>query len=113
MRIAPFSQGLYYVATGLWPIVHLRSFMKVTGPKQDTWLVRTFGALTAAVGGALLLGAFEPRRKSLSALGIGAAAALGAADAIYAGKRRISRVYFGDAAAEAAVIGTWILTERR
>src|SRR4051794_2064938 len=43
----------YYFATGLWPIVHLRSFVALTGPKRDTWLVQTFGALVAATGVAL------------------------------------------------------------
>ncbi len=43
-------QGIYYVATGLWPILNMRSFEMVTGPKRDKWLVKTVGALITAIG---------------------------------------------------------------
>jgi hypothetical protein len=110
-HVAPFSQGLFYVATGLWPIIHLRSFERVTGPKVDKWLVRTFGALISAVGAALIAGAFEPKpSRAITILGIGSAVALGAADLIYAARGRISKVYLGDAAAEGAIASTWALT---
>src|SRR4051812_47162991 len=46
-------QAAYYVATGVWPIAHMKSFEAVTGPKVDHWLVRTFGALVTAAGAAL------------------------------------------------------------
>jgi hypothetical protein len=111
MRIAPISQGVFYVATGLWPIVHLRSFEAVTGKKRDTWLVQTMGGLIAAAGAALLVGAFEKQSRSLRTLGIASAAALAAADLVFAGKGRISPVYFGDAAVEAGLIATWFATE--
>jgi hypothetical protein len=110
-HIAPLSQGIFYVATGLWPIIHLRSFEKVTGPKVDKWLVRTFGGLVAAVGATLVAGAFERERsRALAILGVGSALALGAADLIYSLRGRISKVYLGDAAAEGALAATWALT---
>jgi hypothetical protein len=110
MRIAPFAQGVFYVATGLWPVIHLKSFEAVSGKKTDTWLVQTTGALIAAVGAALVAGAFEkPRSWALGILGIASAAALGAADVLFVAKRRIPRVYLADAAAEGAAIATWIL----
>jgi hypothetical protein len=110
MRIAPLSQGIFYVATGLWPIVHLRSFEAVTGRKRDKWLVQTVGGLIAAVGGALLVGAFERREaKSLRTLGITSAAVLASSDIYFAAKGTISPVYFGDAAVEGAMIAAWAL----
>ena len=110
-HLAPLSQGLFYVATGVWPIVHLRSFEKVTGPKVDKWLVRTFGGLVAAVGVTLIAGAFERKpSRALQILGIGSALALGAADVLYALRGKISKVYLGDAAAEGAIAATWALT---
>lgn len=39
-RAVGWSQGVYFGATGLWPILHLPSFLFVTGPKIDTWLVQ-------------------------------------------------------------------------
>jgi hypothetical protein len=44
------AYAAYLVATGVWPLLHYRSFEAVSGPKSDVWLVKTFGALTAAVG---------------------------------------------------------------
>jgi hypothetical protein len=42
-------QAAYYLATGLWPLVHLPSFEAVTGPKTDDWLVHMVGLLAAVV----------------------------------------------------------------
>jgi hypothetical protein len=112
MRIAPLTQGIFWFTTGLWPIVHLRSFEAVTGKKRDTWLVRTMGGLIAAVGGALLVAAFERPTRSSRVLGMASAAALAAADLVFAGKGRISRIYFADAAAEAGLVAAWLATER-
>ena len=96
-----------YVATGLWPIVHLRSFERVTGPKVDGWLVKTTGGLIAAVGAALLAGAFE-RRSGRHRSGALAVLGVASAFALYVARGRISRVYLADAAAEAAVCGLWL-----
>ena len=105
------SQGIFYVATGLWPVIHMRSFEAVTGPKQDKWLARTMGGLIAAVGAALIAGSFERRpSRALQVLGIGSALALGAADVIYSTRRTISKVYLGDAAAEGAIVAGWAAT---
>ena len=112
-QLAPFAQGLFYLGTGLWPILHFRSFEKVTGPKVDGWLARTVGGLIAAVGAALVVGSFEERpSRSLALLGVGSALALGAADVIYASRGRISKVYLGDAAAEAGAVAGWVISNR-
>lgn len=34
-----FIQGIYYFFTGVWPLVHLRSFEKITGDKKEHWLL--------------------------------------------------------------------------
>jgi energy-converting hydrogenase Eha subunit E len=82
-RPAPLVQGIFYVTTGLWPLIHLRSFEAVTGPKLDKWLVRTLGGLITAVGATLIAGAYERRpSRALRLLGLGSAAALGLADVI-------------------------------
>src|ERR1700710_1131223 len=57
-------QGLYYLATGVWPLVSIETFQMVTGEKTDHlvtgregdhWLVMTVGALVTAVALSLLL----------------------------------------------------------
>lgn len=42
--------GTYYVITGVWPLISIRTFMMVTGPKTDLWLVKMVGLLAAASG---------------------------------------------------------------
>jgi hypothetical protein len=107
------AQGVYFVATGIWPIVHLRSFEAVTGPKVDGWLVKTFGALVGSIGGALIVGAFEaPRSRALRTLGVGSAAVLALAEGVYVGKGRISKIYLMDALLQIATAGAWWLEER-
>src|SRR5688572_6475587 len=109
MRIAPLSQGIFYVATGLWPIVSLRSFEAVTGRKRDKWLVQTTGGLIAAVGIALIAGAFEARRSRVTqTLGIASAASLAAADLYFVSRGEIGPIYLGDAALESAFIAGWL-----
>jgi hypothetical protein len=108
------AQGLYYLATGLWPLLHMPSFEAVTGPKTDKWLVRAVGVLVAAEGAALLV----PARRGEEPLGLAAMAALSALglagiDAWYALTGRISPVYLADVAPElglAAAWGAWAAT---
>jgi hypothetical protein len=100
-------QAAYYVTTGIWPILHLRSFEAVTGPKVDRWLVRTFGVLIVAAGAALGVGARERRSRALVVLGTGSALGLAAADTIYVLARRISPVYLLDAAVELGMAAGW------
>jgi hypothetical protein len=107
-------QGVYYVATGLWPIIHIQSFQLVTGPKTDLWLVKTVGVLVAVVG-AVLISASRRRRitDEIALLGVGSALGLAAIDLTYALSGRISAVYLGDAAAEIGLALLWFTARRR
>ena len=75
-----FRQAAAYVATGLWPIVDLRSFERVTGPKHDDWLVRTVGGLAVALGAGLAWRSHDPA--SARPFGVAGAAAFLAADLV-------------------------------
>ncbi|SFN41891.1 hypothetical protein SAMN05421594_2707 [Chryseobacterium oleae] len=44
-KIFPFCQLLYYFLTALWPLIHIESFLTVTGKKTDIWLVKTVGII--------------------------------------------------------------------
>ena len=57
------GQGLYFLVTAIWPLVHIASFMKVTGPKRDIWLVKTVATVIGAVGLALTLGGLRRSRQ--------------------------------------------------
>src|SRR5687767_12295481 len=92
------AQGAFNIATGLWPVFHMRSFEAVTGPKVDRWLVKTVGLLLAVIGGAEIWATREGKLPDeLPLLGVGTAAALGAIDVVYTAKRRISLMYAFDA----------------
>lgn len=41
----PLIQGIYFFITLVWPVIDIESFMKVTGPKTDVWLVKTVSVL--------------------------------------------------------------------
>lgn len=47
-------QGQFYLATGLWPLLHRKSFEVVTGLKKDWWLVQTLGVLMTVIGTSLI-----------------------------------------------------------
>lgn len=101
-------QALIYVATGVWPLVHIRSFEAVTGPKADRWLVKTVGALVTTTGLALALAGRRQRfAPEVVLIAAGNAAALAAIDVVYVAKRRIRPVYLLDAAAEIALLAAW------
>ena len=108
------TQALYYAATGIWPLLDIRSFERITGPKVERWLVKTVGALVTAVGASLALAARDdPGRAETVILATGSAASLGTIDVIYVAKRRISPVYLLDALAQAALLVAWTRWRRR
>ena len=105
------AQGAYFAATGVWPLVHMRSFERVTGPKVDKWLVRTVGVLVGVIGGVLIsAGARRKVTGEVATLAIGSAVGLGIIDTVYATRGRISKIYLADAALEAAIAAAWAAT---
>ena len=107
-------QGVFYAATGLWALVDLDSFMAVTGPKTDHWLVKTVGVLVTVIGAVLLL---AWRRGAVPIevvfLAVGSALSLAAIDAVYVSNGTIAPIYLLDAAAEVGLGLAWIAAVRR
>ena len=102
-------QGLYFLATGLWPLFDIDSFQAVTGPKTDLWLVRTVGLLVTAIGGTLLVAAWRRHITSeLVLLAVSSAVALAAIDLIYALAGVIRKIYLADAALESLLVAGWV-----
>src|SRR4051794_28427423 len=103
------AQAAYYGLTGLWPLISIRSFQAVTGPKASPWLVKTLGASISVIAGALAFATREDQlRHDTVVLSVGSAAALGVSDARYALGGRISSVYLLDAAAQAVILIAWL-----
>jgi hypothetical protein len=106
--VAAAVQGLYYLGTGVWPLISLDTFLKVTGPKTDLWLVQAFGVLVAVAGTVLLVAAW--RRSvplEIVTLAVGLAMALAGIDIVFVLRRDIGPVYLLDAIAEIGLIALW------
>lgn len=108
------GQGLFYMATGLWPIVSMSSFQRVSGPKTDLWLVKTVGILISVIG-AVLVRASQRKEHApeVSLLAIGSAVGLAGIDTIYVAKKRIWPIYLLDAVVEIALAGLQVFVWRR
>jgi len=110
LQLVAAVHAVYLIFTGVWPIVHMRSFLAVTGPKRDLWLVKTVGAMVMVVGATIGLAAWSAAINSpVLVLAIGSAAALAAVDVVYVLNRTISRIYLIDAGVEALFIVAWLV----
>lgn len=112
LRFVLLAQGIYYFITAVWPLVHMRSFLLVTGPKTDLWLVRTVGALILAISLPLIasFGAQRITESPIVLLAAGACIALATVDIVYVAKKVISPIYLGDAAVEIAILIALVIT---
>ncbi len=113
LRALSLVHGVFYALTGFWPIVSIKTFQLVTGPKQDLWLVKTAGALITVVGGVLILAGMRRRvTPEILMLGVGSAVSLTAIDLVYYRRRVLSPVYLLDAVAELGLASGWLLARR-
>jgi hypothetical protein len=107
------AHGVFNAVTGLWPVVHRKSFEAVTGRKVDFWLVRTVGLLLGTTGVAMTLAGFRRRvTPEIRVIGIGVPGALAAIDVVYGSTGRISRIYLVDAVLQAGIVAGWIAMSR-
>lgn len=109
-------QGIFYFLTGIWPLVSIRTFEMVSGPKTDNWtgkeadhwLVYTVGVLITVGALVLLLAAWRRNPSAeVALLAIGMAAGLTAIDVIYVARGVIWPIYLLDAAIEVVLIAAW------
>ena len=108
------GQGAYYLTTGVWPLVDIRSFARATGPKADRRLARTVGVLVGVIGGVPLLAAGRRRpTPEPRLLAGGSAAGLAAIDVVFVTRRRIRPIYLGDAAVNLALAAGWAIAQAR
>ena len=113
-RYLSFAQGAYFLVTGIWPLISIRTFMLVTGPKTDVWLVKTVGAVVAVIGAVLTVaGVRRQTAPEVPLLAVGSAAALTAIDIVYVAQGRIAPIYQLDAVGEVALIGGWAFATAR
>lgn len=105
IRTILIFQTIYYFITGLWPIIDIHSFMMVTGPKTDIWLVKTVGVLICAIS-ISWLAALIQNEIGLPAIILALVSALGlmAIDIHYAFNDVIWNIYLADAVIQVILI---------
>jgi len=109
VRLAAVLQGAYFFLTGIWPLISIHTFQKVTGPKTDLWLVKTVGSLVAVIGLVIFLAGLRGSVTiEVVVLGVCSCAALAAVDVNYSLRGVISRIYLLDAVLEIALILLWV-----
>jgi hypothetical protein len=109
------GHGLFFFVNGLWPVFHLKSFEKVTGPKTDGWLVKTVGLLLACTGAGLLLAGRRSRRVpgELAWVAAGQALTLASISSWYSLRGRISKIYLLDTLIESGLTAAWVRERKR
>lgn len=102
-------QGIYFLSTGIWPLVSMHSFLLVTGPKTDTWLVITVGLLLSVTGAVLSSAGIRNRTQfEFALLGLATAASLASVEIYFSLKGVISAVYLLDTFIEMGFVYFWV-----
>jgi hypothetical protein len=108
LRATLAIQGCYYMITGIWPLVSMRTFEAVTGPKTEDWLVHCVGVLAAAIGLTLLAGVRGGRAGSALretvVLSVASALAFAGIDLVYYFLGVIRWVYAADGVVQLAFV---------
>lgn len=94
-------QGWFYVITGLWPVLHIKSFEMITGSKKEKWLVKTVGLFVLTSG--IIFIKYNDTEPALL-LAILNAFMLAMVDIYYHFKGILPKVYLLDAAVELGFI---------
>jgi hypothetical protein len=101
MKAILLIQTIFFFITGIWPLIHINSFMKVTGPKTDLWLVKAVGVLVTAIAiGMLVSYCTEDWSMGVVLIAMLSALFLMGIDVYYAMRGIISRIYLYDAVVE-------------
>ena len=101
-----YAHGCFNIVGGLWPILSLRSFEAVFGPKADRWLEYTVSGLLITNGLAQLHAARRAPEVGRT-IGAGTAATLLTIDVIFVPNGTIRWTYLLDGVMELGWLGLW------
>jgi hypothetical protein len=101
-------QAANLIGTGAWPLLHRRSFERVSGRKKNFWLVGTVGGLAVSIGLSLGLAVIRgAKRHENTLLALASGVVFTAADVRAA--RTESTIYLADAALQFAFARAWLV----
>lgn len=103
-------EGIFYLLTGLWPLLHFSSFLSVMGFKTDIWMVVTVGALLTLNGLLFLMESLSPFiSKAVLAAAVAVPVILLWIDLFYVFSGVISPAYIVDAVIENLFLVSWVV----
>lgn len=103
-------QGIYTLLTALWGLLDIESFMDVSGPKTDVWLVKTVSVLLVPFSIFLLLCNFyKMPAVPVMVLAALTAAGLASIDFYYTANHTIRWVYAVDGVIESIFLLVWLI----
>jgi hypothetical protein len=101
------AHGAFNVIAGLWPLLSLRSFEAIFGPKADRWLEYTVAGLLVTNGCTQISAARRGDTATSAWLGVGTASTLLTIDLVFVPRGTIRWTYLLDAAMEVGLIASW------
>lgn len=109
-RIVLWVQTSYYFLTALWGIIDINSFMAVTGPKTDVWLVKTVSVLLLAISFSFLSALFSKTNEWPTIfLAAGCCISFAFIDFYYSAKGTISAIYSLDGIVQLILLAGWLI----
>jgi hypothetical protein len=107
-------QGIYTLVTAVWPLLHIESFMMITGPKTDIWLVKTVAVVLIPIALLFLLNRYnEGSLLHVLVVAISSSVGLASIDFYYTANETISWVYAVDGALQVIFIVCWIYLAKK
>jgi hypothetical protein len=90
-------QGIYILLTAVWPLIDMESFLKISGPKTDIWLVKTVAVLLIPIA-ILFISTifFSSHPLPVLLVGIATSAGLASIELYYTANHTIKWVYAVD-----------------
>lgn len=117
LRLVLVFQGAYYALTGLWAIVSLESFSRVTGHSGGSFEMHSIAAMAVVVGAFLIRGALnDASRRAAGFLGLGLVLAVMIPEWVYLPKIDNPPLFWLDFALEGVIgllVGVGLLRRSR
>jgi hypothetical protein len=107
-RLSLVFQSLYYLFTGLWPLLHMLSFSAESGPKADTWLLRAEGMLILCIIAAFVIDLYT-RKYTTSIVFLAISSSIGFLyiDLWHSMYHNMGGIYLTDAVAHMILMTIW------
>ncbi|MGV9013135.1 MAG: hypothetical protein ACOH13_11120 [Flavobacteriales bacterium] len=103
-----YAHALYLLIGGAWPLLSLRTFEEVTGPKSDHFLVRTVALILVLVASILFTQRKPPVERSAVFTAMGISCILGSVALFSAAGGWVWKVYFIDGGMHLLFASAWV-----